>query len=63
MAERDFVILRHQGKVPVMASCVKCQRKFFTPPPTLVILSELKNTCSVSLIGMIARKSQRGSTK
>jgi hypothetical protein len=31
MAERDFVILRHQGKVPAMASCAKCQRKFFTP--------------------------------
>jgi hypothetical protein len=31
MAERDFVILRFQGKVPAMASCAKCQRKFFTP--------------------------------
>ncbi len=31
MAERDFVILRYQGKVPAMASCAKCQRKFFTP--------------------------------
>jgi hypothetical protein len=31
MAERDFVILRYQGKVPTMASCAKCQRKFFTP--------------------------------
>ena len=31
MAERDFVILRYQGKVPAMASCVGCQRKFFTP--------------------------------
>lgn len=31
MAERDFVILRSQGKVPAMASCAKCQRKFFTP--------------------------------
>lgn len=27
MAERD-VILRHQGKIPVMARCAKCQRKF-----------------------------------
>jgi hypothetical protein len=31
MPERDFVILRHQGKVPAMASCAKCLRKFFTP--------------------------------
>lgn len=31
MAERDFVILRFQRKVPAMASCAKCQRKFFTP--------------------------------
>ena len=27
-----FVILRYEGKVPVLASCEKCQRKFFTPP-------------------------------
>jgi hypothetical protein len=31
MAERDFVLLRHHGKVPAMASCAKCERKFFTP--------------------------------
>jgi len=31
MAERSLVILRYQGTVPVMASCAKCQRKFFTP--------------------------------
>jgi len=31
MAERDFTILRYQGKVPAMASCAKCQRKFFAP--------------------------------
>jgi hypothetical protein len=31
MAERDFVILRHQGTVPMMGSCAKCQLKFFTP--------------------------------
>jgi hypothetical protein len=30
-AERKFVILRYQGKVPTMAGCAKCQRKFFTP--------------------------------
>jgi len=30
-AERKFVILRYQGKVPAMAGCAKCQRKFFTP--------------------------------
>src|SRR5580692_7695666 len=29
--ERRFVILMHEGKVPVMASCTKCGRKFFTP--------------------------------
>jgi hypothetical protein len=33
MAEREFVILRYVGKVPAMASCAKCQRKFFTPAP------------------------------
>jgi hypothetical protein len=27
----DFVMLRYQGKVPAMASCAKCKRKFFTP--------------------------------
>jgi hypothetical protein len=31
MAERRFVIVRYEGKVPAMASCAKCQRKFFTP--------------------------------
>jgi hypothetical protein len=31
MAERNFVIVRYVGKVPAMASCTKCQRKFFTP--------------------------------
>jgi len=31
MAERDFVILKYQNKVPAMASCAKCLRKFFTP--------------------------------
>ena len=30
--ERRFVIVRHEGKVPAMASCAKCQLKFFTPP-------------------------------
>jgi hypothetical protein len=30
-AERKFVILRYQSKVPAMAGCAKCQRKFFTP--------------------------------
>jgi len=28
--ERRFVIVRYEGKVPAMASCTKCQRKFFT---------------------------------
>jgi hypothetical protein len=31
MAERGLVILRYAGKVPMMASCNRCQRKFFTP--------------------------------
>ncbi|MGA9978921.1 MAG: hypothetical protein WBQ08_09830 [Candidatus Sulfotelmatobacter sp.] len=31
MAERRFIILRYVGKVPAMASCTKCRRKFFTP--------------------------------
>ena len=30
--ERRFVILMHEGGVPKMASCAKCERKFFTPP-------------------------------
>jgi hypothetical protein len=29
--DRRFVILRYEGKVPSMASCAKCARKFFTP--------------------------------
>lgn len=28
--ERRFVIVRYEGKVPAMASCAKCQLKFFT---------------------------------
>lgn len=31
MAERNFVIVRYEGKVPMMASCANCHRKFFTP--------------------------------
>lgn len=31
MAERSFTVLRYEGKVPAMAGCAKCQRKFFTP--------------------------------
>jgi hypothetical protein len=30
-AERRFLILRYDGRVPAMASCLKCERKFFTP--------------------------------
>lgn len=30
-AERKFFILRYQGRMPAMAGCAKCQRKFFTP--------------------------------
>ena len=29
--DRRFVIVRYEGKVPAMASCARCQRKFFTP--------------------------------
>ena len=29
-AQRGFVILKYEGKVPAMASCAKCGRKFFT---------------------------------
>ena len=32
--ERHFAILKHKGKVPAMASCANCQRKFFTPSRT-----------------------------
>jgi hypothetical protein len=32
--ERRFVIVLYEGKVPGMASCAKCQRKFFTPART-----------------------------
>ena len=30
--ERGFIIMRYEGEVPAMASCAKCQLKFFTPP-------------------------------
>jgi len=29
--EPDFAVVRYKDKVPAMASCAKCQRKFFTP--------------------------------
>jgi hypothetical protein len=29
--KRIAVIVRYDGEVPAMASCTKCQRKFFTP--------------------------------
>jgi hypothetical protein len=29
--DRLFVIVRYEGKVPAMASCANCERKFFTP--------------------------------
>jgi len=31
MSERHFIVLKHEGKVPIMAGCEKCKRKFFTP--------------------------------
>jgi hypothetical protein len=33
-SERRFVILKHERKVPTMASCAKCQCKFFKPSST-----------------------------
>jgi hypothetical protein len=29
--DRRFVVLRYEGKVPALASCARCERKFFTP--------------------------------
>jgi hypothetical protein len=29
--DRRFVLLRYEGKVPALASCARCERKFFTP--------------------------------
>ena len=29
--DREFVVLWSAGKVPMMAGCVRCGRKFFTP--------------------------------
>jgi hypothetical protein len=29
--DREFLVLRRAGKVPMMAGCVRCGRKFFTP--------------------------------
>jgi len=29
--DRHFVIVRCEGRAPAMASCAKCDRKFFTP--------------------------------
>jgi hypothetical protein len=29
--DRRFVVLRYEGKVPALASCAKCECKFFTP--------------------------------
>lgn len=31
MPERNFIVLRFEAKVPAMAGCEKCKRKFFTP--------------------------------
>jgi hypothetical protein len=31
MPERSFIILKYVGKVPSLASCAKCNHKFFTP--------------------------------
>jgi hypothetical protein len=29
--DRRLIIVRYEGKAPAMASCTKCERKFFTP--------------------------------
>jgi hypothetical protein len=29
--DRRLVVVRYEGKVPAMASCSNCKRKFFTP--------------------------------
>ena len=29
--ERSIVLLRYEGRVPVMAACARCERKFFVP--------------------------------
>jgi hypothetical protein len=29
--ERCLIILRYEGRIPMMAACSKCERKFFTP--------------------------------
>ena len=29
--DRRFLVVRYEGKVPAMASCSNCKRKFFTP--------------------------------
>jgi hypothetical protein len=29
--DRRFVVLRYEGRVPALASCARCERKFFTP--------------------------------
>jgi hypothetical protein len=29
--DRRFTVLRYAGKVPALASCAQCERKFFTP--------------------------------
>jgi hypothetical protein len=29
--DRQFIIVRYEDRVPAMASCGKCDRKFFTP--------------------------------
>ena len=31
-ADHRFVIVRYEGRVPAMASCANCERKFSTPP-------------------------------
>ena len=33
--QRSLVILKYKGKVPILASCTVCRRKFFTAAPLL----------------------------
>jgi hypothetical protein len=56
MAERNFVVLRYEGKVPAMSGCEKCKRKFFTPALMLVTPLAHRNTCLASLIITIVNR-------
>jgi hypothetical protein len=50
MAERNFIVLRYEGKVPAMADCEKCKRELFIRPLMLVAPVAHRNTYLASLI-------------